>query len=44
LIVVSQIDELTITILLPEWHANVPSCWHALQIERKTTPGPNRLE
>jgi phosphatidylglycerophosphate synthase len=37
LIVISQIDELAITILLPEWHANVPSFWHALQIKRKST-------
>jgi phosphatidylglycerophosphate synthase len=43
-IVVSQIDEMAITLLLPEWHANVPSCWHALQIKNKTVPGANRPE
>jgi phosphatidylglycerophosphate synthase len=36
LIVVSQIDELAITLMLPEWHANVPSSWHALQIKRNS--------
>jgi phosphatidylglycerophosphate synthase len=44
LIVISQMDELAITLLLPEWHANVPSSWHALQIKNKTVPGAKHQE
>jgi CDP-diacylglycerol--glycerol-3-phosphate 3-phosphatidyltransferase len=39
LVVISQIDEMAITTLLPEWRANVPSCWHAWRM--KSAPARN---
>jgi phosphatidylglycerophosphate synthase len=44
LIVISQMDELAITALLPEWHANVPSFWHALQIKHQAAPNAKHPE
>ncbi len=35
LVVISQIDEMAITALLPEWRANVPSFWHARRMKSK---------
>ena len=32
-VIASQIEEMCITALLPEWRANVPSFWHALKIK-----------
>jgi phosphatidylglycerophosphate synthase len=41
LVVVSQIEEMAITALLPRWRADVPSLWHALQIKRSAVPDPD---
>jgi CDP-diacylglycerol--glycerol-3-phosphate 3-phosphatidyltransferase len=35
LFVLTAIEELIITLILPEWHANIPSLWHALKIVQK---------
>ena len=37
LVVVSSLEEIAITVLLPAWRANVPSLWHALRL-RKGAP------
>jgi phosphatidylglycerophosphate synthase len=34
-LVVTQIEEISITIVLPSWRANVLSLWHALQFARR---------
>ena len=35
-LVLSQLEEIAITLLLPEWRANVASFWHALKITAKS--------
>lgn len=36
LFVLTALEELIITLILPEWHANVPSLWHAIKITQKS--------
>ncbi len=35
LLILSGIEEIFMTAILPQWQANVPSLWHAVVIERK---------
>ena len=32
--VLSAIEEIAMTVILPEWRANVPSLWHAVKLKR----------
>lgn len=32
--VLVELEEISITVMLPEWRANVPSLWHALKINK----------
>jgi len=38
--VLAALEEMAITILLPEWRANVPSFWHALKTSRPSRSAP----
>jgi hypothetical protein len=33
-VVVAGIENVVVTALLPDWHANVPSAWHAMKRRR----------
>ena len=33
-LVLAELEEIAITTILPEWHANVPSLWHARRLAR----------
>jgi len=35
IVIIASLEEIAMTALLPEWRANVPSLWHALQIKRE---------
>jgi CDP-diacylglycerol--glycerol-3-phosphate 3-phosphatidyltransferase len=35
MVIISCLEEIAVTLVLPEWRANVPSLWHALQIRRE---------
>ena len=35
IVVLESIEEIVMTVMLREWHANVPSSWHALKIRRE---------
>ncbi len=35
MVILSCLEEIAITLVLPSWRANVPSLWHALQIRRQ---------
>jgi CDP-diacylglycerol--glycerol-3-phosphate 3-phosphatidyltransferase len=35
MVILACLEEIAITLVLPEWRANVPSLWHALQIRRE---------
>jgi CDP-diacylglycerol--glycerol-3-phosphate 3-phosphatidyltransferase len=37
MVVLSQIEEMCITALLPEWRTNVPSIWHAWKFKTSST-------
>ena len=37
-VLIEALDEFAITAVLPGWHANVPSLWHALKLRRATEP------
>lgn len=31
----SALDELAITAIMPSWHANIPTCWHAWRLRQQ---------
>ena len=43
-LVLAGAEEVALTLLLPEWRANVPSFWHALKDGRLTQTGADRDE
>lgn len=45
--VVAEIEEIAITVILPEWRSNVPSLWHAMSLARRSgepTKGDTRTD
>jgi phosphatidylglycerophosphate synthase len=39
ILIIAQIEEIAMTFVLREWHADVPSLWHAVRIMRKHNVG-----
>jgi len=37
IVVITQLEEMLITLSLPEWRANVPSLWHARRLKKAKT-------
>jgi len=42
-VVLAELEEIIITVVLPEWRANVPSLMRAIQIQRGVAPPAEEL-